>query len=147
MATAHPVPLAAMESRIAIVGTAGSGKTYAAKGMAEVLIGSAVRVCIVDPLGVWYGLRVLADGTTPAFPVVIFGGAHADVPIDDAVAPALAEVIGTSDLRCIVDLSGLDGFTARKRFMKDFAEALYRHNREPLHLILDEADLWAPQRP
>jgi hypothetical protein len=28
-----------------------------------------------------------------------------------------------------------------------FSEALYEANEEPLHLILDEADLWAPQRP
>ena len=31
--------------------------------------------------------------------------------------------------------------------MAAFAEALYETNEEPLHLVLDEADLWAPQRP
>ncbi len=31
--------------------------------------------------------------------------------------------------------------------MAAFAEALYAANKEPLHLVLDEADLWAPQRP
>lgn len=31
--------------------------------------------------------------------------------------------------------------------MAAFAEALYEANKEPLHLILDEADLWARQRP
>jgi len=30
--------------------------------------------------------------------------------------------------------------------MTAFTEALYAANREPLHLVLDEADLWAPQR-
>ncbi len=30
--------------------------------------------------------------------------------------------------------------------MTAFAEALYEANTEPLHLVLDEADLWAPQR-
>ncbi len=31
--------------------------------------------------------------------------------------------------------------------MAAFAEALYEANEEPLYLVLDEADLWAPQRP
>jgi uncharacterized protein len=31
--------------------------------------------------------------------------------------------------------------------MAAFSEALYETNQEPLHLVLDEADLWAPQRP
>jgi hypothetical protein len=28
--------------------------------------------------------------------------------------------------------------------MAGFSEALYEANEEPLHLVLDEADLWAP---
>jgi hypothetical protein len=46
-----------------------------------------------------------------------------------------------------VDLSDLGSNAARRRFMAAFAEALYETNEEPLHLVLDEADLWAPQRP
>jgi polynucleotide 5'-kinase involved in rRNA processing len=44
----------ALDERIAIVGTAGSGKTYAAKGFVERLLESGARVAIVDPLGVWW---------------------------------------------------------------------------------------------
>jgi uncharacterized protein len=33
------------------------------------------------------------------------------------------------------------------RFMTDFAERLYHKNRQPRHLVLDEADAFAPQRP
>ena len=47
----------ALDDRIAIVGTAGSGKTYAAKGFVERLLDIAARMAIVDPLGVWWGLR------------------------------------------------------------------------------------------
>src|SRR6516225_2443451 len=59
----------ALDDRIAIVGTAGSGKTYAAKGFVERLLESGARVTIVDPLGVWWGLRASADGTS-GYPVV-----------------------------------------------------------------------------
>jgi len=31
--------------------------------------------------------------------------------------------------------------------MAAFAESLYEANTEPLHLVMDAADLWAPQRP
>jgi polynucleotide 5'-kinase involved in rRNA processing len=44
---------AALDDRIAIVGTAGSGKTYAAKGFVERLLDTSARVAVVDPLGVW----------------------------------------------------------------------------------------------
>jgi hypothetical protein len=30
---------------------------------------------------VWWGLRLKADGVKPAFPLVIFGGAHGDLPL------------------------------------------------------------------
>src|SRR3954453_11888035 len=46
------LPTAALDDRIAIVGTAGSGKTYTAKGFVERLLDAGARVTIVDPLGV-----------------------------------------------------------------------------------------------
>ena len=140
------LPADALDDRIAIVGTAGSGKTYAAKGFVERLLESGARVAIVDPLGVWWGLRASADGITPGYPVVVFGGRHADVPITSDMGAALGRIIAREALVCVVDLSDL-GSSARRRFMAAFAEALYETNEEPLHLVLDEADLWAPQRP
>ncbi len=51
----------------------GSGKTYAAKGLVERLMDRGGRVCVVDPLGVWWGLRARADGTAASgYPVVVF---------------------------------------------------------------------------
>jgi hypothetical protein len=141
------LPAEALDDRIAIVGTAGSGKTYAAKGFVERLLESGARVAIVDPLGVWWGLRASADGSAPGYPVVVFGGRHADVPIASDMGAALGRMIAREALVCVVDLSDLGSSAARRRFMAAFAEALYETNEEPLHLVLDEADLWAPQRP
>ena len=141
------LPIVALDERLAIVGTSGSGKTYAAKGLVEQLLEASARVCVVDPLGVWWGLRAGADGATPGYPVVVFGGRHADVALDESMGAALGQLVGTRSLACVVDLSELGSGAARRRFMAGFAEALYETNREPLHLVLDEADLWAPQRP
>src|SRR5437660_11946679 len=74
------VPPEVLDDRIAIVGTAGSGKTYAAKGFVERLLDSGARVTIVDPLGVWWGLRAGAAGES-GYPVIVFGGRHAEVQI------------------------------------------------------------------
>jgi hypothetical protein len=147
----HPAPAAlpvdALDDRIAIVGTAGSGKTYAAKGFVERLLDTGARVTIVDPLGVWWGLRASADGSAAGYPVVVFGGRHADVPITAEMGAALGRMIAREALVCVVDLSELGSNAARRRLMAAFSEALYEVNEEPLHLVLDEADLWAPQRP
>ena len=56
------LPVAVLDERLAIVGTSGSGKTYAAKGLVERLLEGGARVCVVDPLGVWWGLRAGAEG-------------------------------------------------------------------------------------
>lgn len=138
---------ALLDDRLAIVGTSGSGKTYGAKTLAERLLDSGARICIVDPLGVWWGLRSNAAGDGPGYPVVVFGSKHGDVPIDEASGAALAELIASSDFPAIIDLSELPSQTKRRHFMRDFAETLYAKNSRSLHLILDEADLWAPQKP
>ena len=140
------LPVSALDARMAIVGTSGSGKTYAAKGLVERLMTGGGRVCIVDPLGVWWGLQFAPDSAPSGYPVVVFGGAHADVPLDPGMGAALGHLIGTHAIACVVDVSDLGSSVVRREFMAAFAEALYEANTEPLHLVLDEADLWAPQR-
>jgi hypothetical protein len=54
-------------------------KHFSAKGMVEADLAAGERVCVVDPTGAWWGLRLKPDGETPAYPVVIFGGDHADI--------------------------------------------------------------------
>jgi hypothetical protein len=81
------------------------------------------------------------------YPVVVFGGKHADVPITVEIGGALGRLIASAALACVIDLSELGSNAARRRFMAAFSEALYEANEEPLHLVLDKADLWAPQRP
>ena len=89
------LPMAALDERLAIVGTSGSGKTYAAKGLVERLMRQGARVCVVDPLGVWWGLRDAPDGAPSGYPVVVFGSAHADVALDPGIGPALGRLVST----------------------------------------------------
>lgn len=138
------IPEAALAQHIAILGKTGSGKTYAAKGVVEGLLDDETRVCIIDPTGAWHGLRSSATGKSAGYPVVIFGGLHADLPLGAAHGEALAEIIGTSSTPAIIDTSQMK-VGERTRFFADFADALIRKNRGPLHLIIDEAHLFAPQ--
>ena len=131
-------------NHIGILGKTGSGKTTTAKGFAESLIEAGRRICAIDPTGVWWGLRMLADGRTPAYPVVIFGGLHADLDISESSGARLAEIIAAETFSCIIDTSAMT-VGARTRFFTEFAEALHRVNSRPLHLIIDEAHVFAPQ--
>lgn len=138
-------PDAADNEHVAFVGRTGSGKTFAAKGRVEHALEAGRRVCIVDPTGVWWGLRSLADGR-PGLPVTIFGGEHGDIPIGKATGANLAKLLAGQNLPCVVDLSELL-IGERHVFMEHFLAELYRRNRAPLHLVVDEADEFAPQRP
>src|ERR1700730_7873394 len=64
----HPIPDAALDADIAILGKKGRGKTFTAKGIVERLLQMQRRVLVLDPLSVWWGLKYGADGReTPRF--------------------------------------------------------------------------------
>lgn len=139
-----PIPDAVFNQDIAILGRKDSGKTYAAKLLAEHFMDKGERVIVVDPTGVWWGLRLAADGKAPGYPVVIFGGAHADVPIGDRAGAQLAEVLASRHLQAVIDLSDMD-VEQKCRFVGEFLARLHARNRDSLHIIIDEADEFAPQ--
>src|SRR5258706_11565119 len=114
--------------------------------MVEEMLKHQLHVAVVDPIGVWWGLRSSADGKSAGLPIVIAGGEHADVPIEPTSGELLAEMIVEKRASMVIDLS-LFRKGEQHRFMTDFAETLYRKNRHAVHLVLDEADEFAPQRP
>lgn len=142
--TSFPIPDAALEHHVAILGKTGSGKTVAAKGMVELVLDTGGRCCAIDPTGVWHGLRSNASGKGPGYPVVIFGGPHGDVPLPAHQGEAIAEIIGTSSTSAVIDTSGMK-VSERTRFFADFADALVRKNKGPLHLVIDECHVFMPQ--
>lgn len=146
---AHPIPSAALDDRLGFLGTSGSGKTYNAGVAVERLLSRKARVVIVDPLGVWWGLRLLADGKHQSpHNVVIFGGPRGDLPLTEHAGALIGETAATMAESCIVDLSELGSKSAERRFMTAFLDTLYRKaSGEPFHLVVDEADLFAPQKP
>lgn len=143
----HPIPDSALDDRLAWIGTSGSGKSYNASAAVERLLETGARCCIVDPLGVWWGLRLNADGSPSKHNVVIFGGQHGDLPLNENAGALIGETVATMAESCIIDLSGMATKADERRFMLAFLESVYRHaSGEPLHMPIDEADLFAPQK-
>jgi hypothetical protein len=137
---------AVVERHLAILGKTGSGKTYAAKGIVERLVQRRRRICIVDPTGVWWGLKATADGSPSQLPVAVLGGDHGDLALAEGMGEAAAAAVVRLPIALVLDLS-LMTHAARTRLLTDFFAALFRLNRDVLHLVLDETDEVAPQNP
>lgn len=142
---AELIPSSALESHVGILGKTGSGKSNAAKTLAERLMSAGARVCMIDPTGTWWGIRLDASGMRRSgFEPVIFGGERADVQIMPEHGAAIGEAIATSSGSAVIDLRSM-GSGGRTKFFIGFAEKLMATNRGPLHLIIDEAHLFAPK--
>lgn len=140
----HTLPDAALQQHIAVLGKTGAGKTYRLRGMIERLLNGGMRVCVLDPKGDHWGIRLSVTGKSSGYSVIIFGGERADVPINDRSGGTVGELVATGNRPCVIDLSSL-GIGERTRFFMDFAAALFRHNRAPLWLVIDEVHNFAPQ--
>lgn len=143
------LPLEAVTQTIGILAKRGAGKTYTASVLAEEFVNAKLPFCVLDPTGAWWGLRVLADGK-PGLSVIIIGGKHGDIPLEPTAGKLTADLIVDNPGFYVLDMSLFDSNANQDRFATDFAERLYRRKqseRDPLHLFVDEADSFAPQRP
>lgn len=138
------VPDAALAQHIAVLGKTGAGKSYAVKGIVEHLLAVGRRVGIVDPTGAWWGLRSSSDGRGPGFPILVLGGDHGDLPLPALGGAAVARLLVDQHVNLVADTSQLT-VGERTRWFIEFATTLHRLNRSPLHLVMDEAHMFAPQ--
>lgn len=142
-------PLDAATQTITAVGKRGTGKTNSIVCLAEEMSDAHLPFAVVDPTGVWWGLRLDKNGKDPGLDVIIFGGEHGDIDLEVHAGELVADFVVDSQRTCILDLSGFRKNQA-VTFMTDFAERLYSvkaRKKDVLHLIIDEADAYAPQRP
>jgi uncharacterized protein len=140
------LPEDALEDVTAIVGRRGRGKTNTATVLVEEAHRLGMRFCVVDPVGVWHGLRSSRDGRAPGIPCVVMGGEHPMVPLEPTSGKVVADFVAQPGPSVVLDFRLMRKGEA-SRFMTDFLERLYLKNRESLLLVVDEADKVAPQRP
>lgn len=143
------IPLAVITEKLAILAQSGAGKSYLAMRLAELMIQAGAQVVALDPVGTWWGLRVTASGDPSGLPIVVFGGEHGDLPLDPAAGAAIADVIVDLGISAVLDLSDLE-MPEQKRFTAAFAERFFHRKKRaksPVHLFLEEAQVFAPQFP
>lgn len=132
----------------ALLAVRGAGKTNAGRVLAEEFFNAGLPFVAIDPVGSWYGLRSGRDGSAlGGLPIFIFGGDHGDVPLTRGSGELVADLVVEQRLTCVVDLSSFEDESDKKHFLLKFARRLYQKNRDPLHLFLEEADDYIPQKP
>lgn len=142
------LPLDAVTQTLAAIGRKGAGKTYLATMLAEQMLDAEAQVVALDPVGNWWGLRVGADGRSKGKEIFVIGGDHGDVPLVPEAGARIARLIVERRVSAVLDLSPFR-IGERKRFAADFGEELFhlkKSQRTPVHLFVEEAQLFAPQR-
>ena len=145
------LPLEVVTQKLAWLGTTSSGKTYGASKMAELLYHAGAQIIVLDPVGVWYGLRLGKDGESPSgVKMPIFGGLHGDVPLEATAGKLLADLVVDRTLSCIIDVSQLESDAEKVRFARAFAERFFFRKKaasSAVHLFIEECQEFVPQNP
>lgn len=142
--TSIPIPAAALTQHLIALGKTRSGKSSKMRVLVEYLLQKRKPVCIIDPKGDWWGLRLAADGKHPGYPIVIFGGKHADVPLNPRAGAQVAELIFTGNRPCLIDLKGWMP-ADKTRFFIDFASKTFEVTEGERYLMVDEVHNFAPK--
>ncbi len=141
------LPLELVTRTLACIGIRGSGKTVAATVIAEEMCEAGLPWVALDPVGVWWGLRVNPDGSPGGYPVVVLGGEHADLPLEKTMGPRIAEAILQENVSCVVDLSG-ESKNVWRYFVTEFCDRLMElRPAVPRHIFIEEAPEFVPQKP
>jgi len=141
------LPLDAVTQTFLILGKRGSGKSSTATTMAEQMIRAKQTIAVLDPVDVWYGLKAGRDGRADGgLGVYVFGGDHADFPLEPSSGALMADILVDERISVIMVVRQFSN-AEKARFVADFADRLYRRNREALHLFCEEAHEFMPQQP
>jgi hypothetical protein len=147
------LPTDVVTSTVIVYGGKGMGKTNFGSVLAEECDAARIHYAIVDPMGVWWGLRHSPDGKGRGVEVLILGGIHGDIPIEPTGGAVVADLVVDEAANVIVDISRRpDGtmwaIAERVRFVRDYCKRLYQRQgekRRPILQFIDEAARFIPQ--
>lgn len=138
----------AVTQKYGFIGRSGSGKSYAAMRLAELFLESGAQIIALDWVGIWWSLRLAADGKTPGFEhVYIFGGEHADVDLKPESGALMADLVVDKHISVVLDVMHFRK-AERTRFATAFAEQFFHRKktaRTACHLFIEEAQAYLPQ--
>lgn len=139
------VPISAATKTFAILAKRGAGKSYTAAVLAEEFFKAGIPFVAIDPIDVWYGLRVAANGKGSGLPIVVFGARNADIPLTREMGRDIAKAIVRDNVSCVISTYGLPK-VAYRHLVAEFAEELLAINNTPRHIFVEEAHEFVPQR-
>lgn len=156
--TGLSLPKDTVTSTLIVYGGKGMGKTNFGAVLVEELSKAALRWSVLDPIGVWWGLRHSRDGRGPGNECLILGGTHGDFPLEPTGGAVAADLVCDEDVNVLIDFSRkpsgeMWGIGEKTRFVTDYANRLFQRQgeliggrrREPIFQILDEAARYIPQ--
>lgn len=142
------LPINAITQKFAFLGRTGSGKTYGASKLAEEMLYHGAQIVVIDPMGVWYGLRLDADGKKPSgLDIPVFGGLHGDLPLTPESGPLVADLLVDRRISAILDVSQMIDAEIN-RFCTAFGDRFFQRMKAkpaPVHLFLEECQEFLPQ--
>jgi hypothetical protein len=114
--------------------------------MAEEMCREALPWVALDPVGIWWGLRSLKDGSPSPFPIVVFGGEKGDLPFEKGQGRKIAEACVRANVFAVIVLSR-ESKTTWRTIVRDFCHALQDLRPDhPRHVFIEEAPEFVPQR-
>lgn len=143
------LPLDVVTEKLAWLGRTGSGKTYGAMKLAELMLDAGAQIGALDPVGVWRALRVPAQKGGQAFEVVVFGGLYGDLPLQPTAGALIADVVCDRGISFVLDVSQFVA-AEQQRFAKAFAERFFQRRKAApaaCHLFMEECQEFLPQNP
>src|SRR3972149_1382665 len=141
------LPDDAVTERIAVVGRTGMGKSYTGGVLLEEALHGKHQAVVLDLKGDFWGIRASADGKGPGSPITILGGEPGHAPREAGAGKIVADMVALERLSFILDFSLFEHRDDEVRFATEFADRLYRKNRNPMLFFVDEADSFIPQMP
>lgn len=141
---AGTVPAGALVMHVIILGKTRSGKSSKARLIVEHCLERGQPVGIIDPKGDWWGIKLSKTGKSPGFPIIIFGGEHADVKINEHSGKMVADLVCAGNRPFLIDLGGWMP-SKRTKFFVDFASTFFIKTRGQRVLMIDEVHNFAPQ--
>lgn len=141
----HQLPVNAATKTFAILAKRGAGKTYTGAVFAEEFHKEGIPFIVFDPIDVWWGLKLSANGKSKGIPIVVFGLEHADIKINREMGRQIAQAVVKHNISCVISSFGMSKRDQR-HLIAEFSDELLKINNSPRHVFIEEAHEYIPQR-